>query len=86
MSRASSPSYGKPYGLVRVCKAWSIPRSTYYQQRSTSDEPPKRPGPKGFHCDEELLRHIRQVISECGYCRHSAIQALWHEILSSCGD
>lgn len=64
MSRTTSPSCGKPYGLVRVCKAWDFPRSTYYKQRSATEEPTKRPGPKGFHSDEELLFHIRRIIAE----------------------
>jgi hypothetical protein len=64
MSRTDSPSCNKPYGLVQVCKVWGFPRSTFYRQRSASGKPPKRTGPKGFHSDEELLVHIRQVILE----------------------
>lgn len=64
MSQTISPSCEKPYGLVRVCTIWDFPRSTYYNQQSPSSEPRKRPGPKGFHSDEELLTHIRRVISE----------------------
>jgi hypothetical protein len=30
MSQAPSPSTGKPYGLARVCRVWSIARSTVY--------------------------------------------------------
>ncbi len=33
MSRAISVSAGIPYGLVRVCRAWEIPRSTVYFRR-----------------------------------------------------
>jgi transposase InsO family protein len=64
MSRTDSPSCNKPYGLVRVCKVWGFPRSTFYRQRSASGTTPKRPGPKGFHSDEDLLVRIRQVILE----------------------
>ena len=33
MSQATSPSTGKPYGLARVCRVWSVARSTVYWQR-----------------------------------------------------
>ena len=33
MSRATSPTANKPYGLDRVCHLWRIPRSTVYDRR-----------------------------------------------------
>lgn len=64
MSQTASPSSGKRYGLVRVCKVWEVPRSTVYLHRSAPVTEPNRRGPKGFHSDEELLGHIRQVLEE----------------------
>ena len=32
MSKTTSPSVGKPYGLQRVCRVLEIPRSTIYAQ------------------------------------------------------
>ncbi len=68
MSRACSPSAGRPYGLARVCRVWKVPRSTVYSQRNKNQEQPKalpkRRGPKGNCSDEELLDKIRQVLEE----------------------
>jgi hypothetical protein len=33
MSKTTSPSVGKPYGLERVCRVLDIPRSTIYAQK-----------------------------------------------------
>ena len=51
MSRTTSPSGGKPYGLARVCRTWGVARSTVYRHR----EPP-RPA-------AELLEAIRAVLA-----------------------
>ena len=64
MSKTPSPSASKAYGIVRVCAAWGIARSTHYQRCKPRNLAPKRPGPKGFHSDEELRRHIRRTIEE----------------------
>ena len=64
MSKTPSPSANKAYGIVRVCAAWGIARSTHYQRCKPRNLAPKRPGPKGFHSDEELRRHIRRTIEE----------------------
>jgi len=63
MSQAASPSTGKPYGLVRVCGAWNVPRSTVYWRHSPRACARKRPGPAGFHGDEEILDGIRQALA-----------------------
>ena len=36
MSRAVSPSGGKPYGLARVCRVWRTARATVYRYRQGS--------------------------------------------------
>ena len=40
MSRSTSPSANKPYGLARVCRVWKIPRATACRHRNASDAPP----------------------------------------------
>ena len=62
MSQSSSPSTGQKYGLVRVCQAWDIPRSTHYARKASAESAPARRGPVGFHSDDELLDHIAACI------------------------
>ena len=62
MSRTTSPSGGRPYGLALVCRVWGVARSTVYRHR----EPPRtaarrRPGPAGPMPDADLLEAIRAV-------------------------
>ena len=64
MSRAVSPSGGKPYGLARVCRVWRAARSTVYRHRAPPRAvPPRRPGPIGAMPDAALLEAIRGVLA-----------------------
>jgi putative transposase len=64
MSRAISPSGGKPYGLARVCRAWQAARSTVYRHRNPPRAaPPRRPGPVGPMPDADLVAAIRAVLA-----------------------
>jgi len=65
MSRATSNSAGKPYGLQRVCRLWRMARSTVYYQRRCAQAPraPRRRAPLGPCSDEDLTGHIRRVLS-----------------------
>jgi putative transposase len=64
MSRAVSPSGGKPYGLARVCRVWRAARSTVYRHRAPPREaPPRRPGPVGPMPDAGLVAAIRAVLA-----------------------
>jgi putative transposase len=65
MSRATSPSTGCPYGLVRVCGAVEIPRSTVYAARARGllAAPPRKRGPKTAWTDAELTEHTRDVLA-----------------------
>jgi putative transposase len=64
MSRAISPSSGKPYGLALVCRAWGAPRATVYRrQAEPRTEPPRRRGPVGPMPDAALLAAIRAVLA-----------------------
>ena len=64
MSRAVSPSGGKPYGLARVCRVWRAARSTVYRHRAPPrGAPPRRPGPTGPMPDAALLEAIRGVLA-----------------------
>jgi putative transposase len=64
MSRAVSPSAGRPYGLARVCRAWGAARATVYRRRlPPPTEPPRRPGPIGPMPDADLAAAIRAVLA-----------------------
>jgi transposase InsO family protein len=63
MSKSVSPSWEKPYGVVRVCLAWEIARSTVYLHRTDApDTPPSKRGPVGPMPDEALVKEIRAVL------------------------
>ena len=64
MSRAASPSSGRPYGLARVCRVWRLARSGVYRHRPpTRPAPPRRPGPIGPMPDADLVVAIRAVLA-----------------------
>jgi putative transposase len=65
MSRAVSPSGGKPYGLARVCRVWRAARSGVYRHRAPPpcEAPPRRPGPIGAMPDAALVEAIRAVLA-----------------------
>src|SRR5215207_2482993 len=68
MSRAVSPSGGKPYGLARVCRVWRAARSTVYRHRAPPRAvPPRRPGPIGAMPDAALLEAIRGVLAASAF-------------------
>src|SRR5688572_10106320 len=66
MSRATSPSTGRPYGVARVTRVWAIARSTIYaqRQRQAASTPPAKRGPKTAWSDEALTARIRTCIAE----------------------
>jgi transposase InsO family protein len=70
VGQATSPSTGQRYGLARVCRLWDLPRSTVYFQRSQRTIPieerpeAKRRGPLGACTDEDLVGHIRRILTE----------------------
>lgn len=66
MSRAISPSAGKPYGLGRVCRLWEVPRSTMYAQRVKGRDGPRlraKRGPKSCMDDAELTAKVRESLA-----------------------
>jgi putative transposase len=64
MSRAPSPSGGRPYGLALVCRVWRMARSTVYRHRAPPPtRPPRRPGPVGAMADAALVEAIRTVLA-----------------------
>ena len=65
MSRAVSPSGGRPYGLALVCRVWGVARSTVYRHREPPrTAAPRRPGPVGPMPDADLLEAIRAVLTD----------------------
>jgi putative transposase len=65
MSRATSPSTKRPFGIARVTRVWQVPRSTRYAQRTRRDIPmsPGKRGPKTAWTDETLTAEIRTIIA-----------------------
>ena len=65
MSRTTSPSGGKPYGLARACRTWGVAaRSTVYRHREPPrPAAPRRPGAAGPMPDADLLEAIRAVLA-----------------------
>lgn len=65
MSRQTSPSTHRPYGIARVLRVWELPRSTFYAQRDRRAQPATgRRGRTPTLDDEALLAQIRAVIAE----------------------
>ena len=65
MSRRTSPSTGRPYGIARVAREWALPRSTVYAQRTRRTQPATgRRGRMPSVDDATLLTQIRAVIAE----------------------
>jgi transposase InsO family protein len=66
MSHTTSPSFQRPYGVVRVCHEWGLSRATFYHHQHhaerASAESAKR-GPKTAYTDAVLTTHIRQVLA-----------------------
>jgi hypothetical protein len=65
MSRRTSPSTHRPYGIARVLRVWELPRSTFYAQRDRRAQPATgRRGRTPTLDDTALLTQIRAVIAE----------------------
>ena len=69
MSRACSPSSGRPYGLARTCRVLEIARSTIYARRARRSRPIPlhKPGPKPAWTDAELIEQIRVALAEAPF-------------------
>ena len=66
MSRETSRSTGKNYGLKRVCQVWEVPRSTVYEhrRRSALQTSRRKPGPKPRISDNEVLALVRKDLED----------------------
>jgi putative transposase len=66
VSLATSPSATKPYGILRVCRAWRLARATVQRHKVLADGAPGIPakrGPKTLLSDEQVLAEIRSVLA-----------------------
>ena len=68
MAETTSPASGERYGVRRVCRAWGVPRSSFYAARrprpgSAERRPPARRGPKPAIPDEALLAAIKDDLA-----------------------
>ena len=65
MSRAVSPATNRPYGVLRVARAWSMSRATVYRHRRRDEPcPRRRPGPVGPMPDGALVDEIRRLLAD----------------------
>ena len=65
MSRQVSPSTSRPYGILRVTRAWGTARATVYRhRRCDAPRPRRRRGPLGPMPDEALVEAIRKLLTE----------------------
>ena len=65
MSRRTSPSTHRPYGVARVVREWELSRSTLYARRARQAQPARgRRGRPPALDDAALLIAIRAVIAE----------------------
>ena len=61
-----SPSAKKPYGILRVCRAWRLARATVQRHKALANAEPKLPtkrGPKTCLSDDEIHAEIRSVLA-----------------------
>ena len=65
MSRASSPSTERIYGVARVAREWELARSSFYHQRTLVGQLRifRRRGPKTAWTDAALTEKIRAVLA-----------------------
>jgi putative transposase len=65
MSRRTSPSTGRIYGLERVTRLWGVARATIYRHRPRAEAAQHRkPGPLGAMADQDLAGAIRQLLAD----------------------
>jgi putative transposase len=65
MSRAVSPATNRPYGVLRVARAWGMSRATVYRHRRRDEPcPRRRPGPVGPMPDGALVDEIRRLLAD----------------------
>jgi transposase InsO family protein len=65
MSATISAATDKLYGVQRVCDAWEIPRSSFYDSKARRLQSPAllKRGPKTLVSDDELLALIREDLA-----------------------
>jgi putative transposase len=82
MAEATSPVTGRRYGVARVCRAWDLPRSSFYAARrpevntTASSVAPTRRGPKPAVSDAALLAAIRADLARSPWTRLRAMDGI----------
>ena len=82
-----SPSAKKPYGILRVCKAWRLPRSTVQRHKALANAEPQIPakrGPKSCLSDEQILAEIRAVLASTLFVGEGH-RKVWARLRQECG-
>lgn len=68
MSATISTSANKPYPVATICRAWGVPRSTFYDWKARQQRDPdarrQKPGPKTALSDEQLTQHIQTQLAQ----------------------
>jgi transposase InsO family protein len=63
MAKATSTASGQPFGVRRVCKAWGVPRSSFYATQAAASNSAVKAAPRGPRpaiIDEALLAAIKR--------------------------
>jgi len=82
MSRRTSPSTRRPYGIARVVREWELSRSTLYAQRAREAQPAAgHRGRTSTLDDAALLTQIRAVIAESPF-HGEGHRKIWARLLT----
>jgi transposase InsO family protein len=77
MSEVISATTGRRYGVKRVCRAWDVPRSTFYAKRAPATTTSmERRGPRPAISDSELLDAIRADLGRSPF-RGEGYRKVW---------
>ena len=90
MSRTTSPSAKKPYGVEAVCRVWNVGKSTCHRRRreeANAGSPPRQRGPKPKHSDEGVAAHAHKAIVHAPFRSEGCLKIrkrLWEKSVTVC--